>query len=126
MMSTQAADLKILVSPATDLRSILTRKAEVILEGYPDVGRLEIDNLRSRTALVLPRRNEDGFDVEVEAYPEELMLLTHGVHVHFDDHYDSELYDTEELVEQALGMTRDLLSPDMRIRELRAGNKPYR
>ena len=64
--------------------------------------------------------------MEVEAYPEELMLLTHGVHVHFDDHYDSELYDTEELVEQALGMTRDLLSPDMRIRELRAGNKPYR
>lgn len=54
------------------------------------------------------------------------MLFTRGVHVHFDEHYDPEFYDTEELVDEALGMARDLLSPDMRIRELRAGNKPYR
>lgn len=98
MKSTQAADRQILVYPATDLRSILIREAEEILKSYPDVGQLEIDNLRRRAALVLPGQNEDGFDVEVEAYPEELMLFSYGVHIHFDEHYDPELYDSEELV----------------------------
>jgi len=55
-----------------------------------------------------------------------LALFAHGVHVHFDEHYVPRLHDTEELVEVALGLARDLLSPAMRIRKPRADGKPYR
>lgn len=64
--------------------------------------------------------------MEVEAHPDGLMLFARGVHVHFDEHHDPRLHDAEELVDEALGLARDLLSPAMRIRELCAGGKPYR
>jgi hypothetical protein len=67
---------------------------------------------------VFPRKVESGLDVEVEAHPEWLVLFAGEVHVHFAEHYDPGIYDTGELVEVALSLARDLLSPAMRIREL--------
>ena len=64
--------------------------------------------------------------MEVEAHPEGLVLFAGEIHVHFDEHYDPEIYDTEDPVKEALGLARDLLSRAMRIRELRTGDKPYR
>ena len=59
------------------------RNAE-ILESHPGIGRLDVDGSRNRAASVLPKKNERGFDVKVEAHPEGLVLFVGEVHVHFD------------------------------------------
>ena len=48
-------------------------------------------------------------------------MFTGGAHVHFERNGD-----LRELVEQVFGLVRDLLSPDMRVRERCAGGKPFR
>jgi hypothetical protein len=101
-----------------DPRPVPIGKAEESLESHPGIGCLKVDSSRNRAASVFPKKDKSGFDVEVEAHPEGLVLFAGEVHVHFAEHYDPGIYDTEELVEVALSLARDLLSPAMRIREL--------
>ena len=108
-----------------DLRAILLRRAEEILEDHPGLGHVESGYEHESVTLTFPRQAEGGFDVVVEAASEELILFANGAHVQFDRPYDPD-YGPEMQVEEALGLARDLLSPAMRIRERYAGNKPYR
>ena len=94
------------------------------LEDHPGLGHVESDDEQESVTLTFPRQTEGGFDVIVEATPEEIILFAHGAHVQFDRPYDEEKPETQ--VEEALGLARDLLSPAMRIRERCAVGKPYR
>ena len=107
-----------------DLRTLLSRRAEEILEDHPGLGHVESDDEQESVTLTFPRQTEGGFDVIVEATPEEIILFAHGAHVQFDRPYDEENPETQ--VEEALRLARDLLSPAMRIRERCAVGKPYR
>ena len=107
-----------------DLRTLLSRRAEEILEDHPGLGHVESDDEQESVTLTFPRQTEGGFDVIVDATPEEIILFAHGAHVQFDRPYDEENPETQ--VEEALGLARDLLSPAMRIRERCAVGKPYR
>jgi hypothetical protein len=70
--------------------------------------------------LVFPAVDEDGFDVTLQPDAHGIIVLT-GVGVH--EHIDGSPWDA---VRDALGLARDLLSPDMRVREQRAGGAGYR
>ena len=110
---------------SSDLRAILLRRAEEILEDHPGLGHVESDDEQESVTLTFPGQAEGGFDVVVEASSEELILIANGAHVQFDRPYDPD-YDLEMQVEEALGLARDLLSPAMRVRERYASGKPYR
>ena len=79
--------------------------------------------LASQDGLVLriPAISSDGFDVELEANTDGLELRSGGMHTPLDVGPDP-----ATAVRDALGLMRDLLSPAMRLRELRAGGSPYR
>jgi hypothetical protein len=63
---------------------------------------------------------DDGFEVTLAPEGAGIIVFTS---VGFHEHCEGE---TTEAVQSALGLARDLLSPDMRIREQRAGGRPYR
>jgi hypothetical protein len=67
--------------------------------------------------VTFPRGDDDGFDVLVEIGRDEAIVHGAGAHEHFS--YAKEF-------EPALGFVRGLLSPGMRVRELRSGGSPYR
>jgi hypothetical protein len=71
--------------------------------------------------LHFPRADESGFDVIVDIGEEELTVHAHGAHQHFPARDGT----AREEAEAALGLVRDLLSPDMRLRERLASGKPY-
>lgn len=70
--------------------------------------------------LVFPKTTEDGFEISLQPDSRGVIVLTDvGLHVHVDGA-------PADAVQDALGLVRDLLTPDMRIVELRAGGGGYR
>jgi hypothetical protein len=71
-------------------------------------------------ALVFPSSTADGFEIAIQPEAGGVVVFTDvGLHVHLDGTPD-------QAVEDAFGLARDLLSPDMRIRELCASGRGYR
>jgi len=80
----------------------------------------EIPHLWREGALVFPSSRDGGFEITIQPEASGVVVFTDvGLHIHLDASPD-------EAVQDALGLVRDLLSPDMRIRELRAGGRGYR
>ena len=52
-----------------DLHSVPIGRGRAILESHLSIGRLKVDSSRNRVASVFPKKDESGFDVEVEAHP---------------------------------------------------------
>jgi hypothetical protein len=104
-----------------DLVGELTRQGRALLASYPWLRHSWEDTAGGGVRLTLPRADADGFEVSLEAQAAGLIVSGVGFHTHFD------WYATAgEAVRQALGLVRDLLSPGMRVRELRASGRPYR
>jgi hypothetical protein len=64
-----------------------------------------------------------GFDITVAIERDSLVVYASGCHEHFDPWMDAS---ADTLASKALDLIRDLLSPDMRVREISAGDRPYR
>lgn len=62
-----------------------------------------------------------GFDIVIEAGPEEIVISARGWHEHYPL-----TGSVNDLVADTLGMVRDLLSPVMRIREELSNGSPFR
>lgn len=93
----------------------LHNQTERILLDHPD-----IPHTWRGDALVFLTTEASGF--EIRLHPEEHGIVVFaglGLHEHFEE-------SPAEAVRDALGLVRDLLSPDMRVRELRAGRFAYR
>jgi hypothetical protein len=101
------------------LQGAFRRAVETVLSKHPDLPHeLSADGARLR----FPRRDESGFDVEVLV--DEQGVVVHALGAH--EHFAAGATPAAEICGRALGLVRDLLSPDMRIRETRAGAKPVR
>ena len=75
---------------------------------------------RQNGTLVIPASSPEGFEVTLRPGDGGIIVFTNrGLHEHFEG-------EPTEAVTDALALTRDLLSSDMRIRELRAGGGAYR
>jgi hypothetical protein len=83
--------------------------------------RHEWRNEPTRAVLYFPATTPQGFDVALAASDTDIELEAGGFHSPFDDNPDP-----EDFIRHALGLVRDLLSPKMRLRELLAGQIPYR
>jgi len=93
-----------------------------ILATYPEVKHTwSIDDDEDHCILDIPKQKNDGFDITVEVFPKEIIIIAAGAHIHFDL---KESY--EKLVQSSFGLVRDLLSPNMRIREMLSANRPYK
>jgi hypothetical protein len=102
-----------------ELRQEFRRAAEAILAEHP---KLRHELAADGSRLAFPRQDESGFDVEIFVDDQGLVVQALGAHEHFEGGSASEA----EVCGRALGLVRDLLSPDMRLRELRAGTKGVR
>jgi hypothetical protein len=96
---------------ATELRT----QASQVLEAFPDLTCTWHDG-----ALRIAASGGDGFEVELQPDSAGIIAFT-GVGFH--EHCESP---ASEAVQNALGMARDFLSPDMRIRELLSAARAYR
>ncbi len=96
---------------ADELRS----QARSILADHPDM-----PHHWRNDGLVFSGSDLDGFEVTLQPDGQGIVVLT-GVGLH--EHVEGA---PAEAVRDALGLVRDLLSPDMRVRELRAGGRAYR
>ena len=93
-----------------------------ILSKYPDLPHdWKIDDEKPKAVLKFPRQSDSGFDVTIEANSSRITVRTGDIaHEHFEKKEGPDVF----LVESVFGYVRDLLSPDMRLREKLAGKKP--
>jgi hypothetical protein len=80
-----------------------------------------IDGDEDHCLLELKGTKETGFDIDVQVYPETVMLTAEGWH----EHYDA-TQPLEDFVAEMSGRIRDMLSPAMRIREELSFGVPFR
>lgn len=80
-----------------------------------------IDADEDHCVLDIPPNGETGFSITIRVFPDEVTVSMGGAHEHFYREGTS----PEELVGSVLGLTRDLLSPAMRLREKRAGGSAF-
>ena len=101
-------------------QSELRSQAAAALDATPDLPHTW-DGVDGEVTLTFPRTSTQGFDVVLSASAIGLILYAGSMHVPFDD-----LDCPGESVREALALTRDLLSPAMRLRELRIFGFSYR
>ena len=101
-------------------RTELLRQGPEVLATEPLL-RHEWRSEPTRAVLYFPATIPEGFDVSLVASDYDIELDAGRFHSPFDDNPDP-----EDFIRHALGLVRDLLSPRMRLRELVAGQTPYR
>lgn len=72
-------------------------------------------------ALDIPASSTNGFDIRFEIESDAVTLYWGNWHTRFEP-----TAGIDKLVEHLFGLLRDMLSPNMRVRELCAGPDPYR
>jgi hypothetical protein len=71
--------------------------------------------------LSIPARSPNGFDIRCEIDRNAVTLYWGNWHTRFEP-----IAGIDKLIEDLFGLLRDMLSPDMRVRELCASSSPYR
>ena len=94
----------------------LRAQASRVLQSHPGLSH----DWHASGALRFPASSDEGFEVVLKPDSHGIVVFTSvGFHKHFEGA-------VREVVQEALGFARDLLSPDTRVREHRAGGRPYR
>ena len=103
------------------IAATLREEAAKALAGHPNL-RHEWSNEGAVVTLHFPPADARGFEVAIQAGEGYLYVLMGRNHQPFD----VDARNPRDAVTAALGLVRDLLSPNMRLRELRAAERPYR
>lgn len=103
-----------------DLPQTFRRRGTSLLAGYPTIAHRWSAGAAG-CELFVPAASAKGFDIAFTVSPAGVVLNWGRWHSPFEP--DGEI---EAFVEHLFGLLRDLLSPDMRIRELWAWPSPYR
>jgi len=98
-------------------------RAKAILEQHPALRHEWSTYDDQSVGLKFPAQSDSGYDVELLASRDEVTVLTDGAHVHCSCMSPDS---PAQVVDEALGLVRDLLSPVMRLRTVQAGQRPYR
>lgn len=103
-----------------ELFAALAEEFVAELPRLPQKARVIVDN--KETHLKIPVIAYDGFSIELAVSNSGVELTTdRGFHEYFEIEEDINAF-----FKQILGLTRDLLSPQVRLRELRSNDQPYR
>lgn len=73
------------------------------------------------TTLTIPTSSPSGFEIRSEVEKDQITVHWGNWHTPFELEIDP-----DQLVQDVFGLVRDMLSSDMRLRELVAGSSPYR
>lgn len=103
------------------LAVVLRRQAEEVLAAHPGLQHEWVDQGAIVTLKFSPV-DRTGFEVAVQAGAGYLHVLMGRNH----DSFDVGECGADEAVSCALALVRDLLSPDMRLREIRSSGAPYK
>lgn len=96
--------------------------AKALLEKHPHLEhQWSMDADEDHCILDFSASDTDGFAVTIEVYPNQITIFALGAHAHYELKEDHGM-----LIESAMGLVRDLLSPSMRIKAYLSGVKPYR
>lgn len=102
------------------LPEAVRRYGTAVLAKYPEIVHAWFAEPGS-CDLSIPASHTNGFDIRLSAEPDAITLHWGNWHTRFEP-----TAGTDTLVEAVFGLLRDMLSSDMRIRELCAGHNPYR
>lgn len=106
----------------TILCKTFVEKANAILSEHSEIQHtFSIDDGYEGCILDIPQQSENGFNITIEIDENRLILYTEGSHIHLDD-----VQDPKHLVQDILGLLRDLLSSAMRVVEFLSDDKPYK
>jgi hypothetical protein len=103
--------------PKMNLPESFRRYGTTVLARNPEVAH-EWSTEPDSCDLSIPARSPNGFDIRFEIDPNAVTLYWGNWHTRFEP--------TDTVVEDLFGLLRDMLSPDMRVRELCASSNPYR
>jgi hypothetical protein len=92
--------------------AVLARNSEIVHEWH-----MESDSC----SLFIPAHSPNGFEARFEIERGAVTLYWGNWHTRFEP-----TAGVDKLIEDLFGLLRDMLSPDMRVRELYAGPNPYR
>ena len=108
---------------AASIAEEFRRQAEAVLVRHPGLRHEWAVEEGGALRLDFPADGPDGFPVQVLAGEGYANVFALGAHELFEAGGDEP---PGEVAAAALGLVRDLLSPDMRLRELSAGGRPYK
>ncbi len=106
---------------AERLDEAFRQQAEAALARYPRLVH-EWQSEPEGVRLRFPAADADGFEVKVVATSASIIVYALGAHEHFESGSEP----PARIAAAALGLVRDLLSPDMRIRERASASRPYK
>src|SRR5262249_7457241 len=100
----------------SDARAVLARHPNVTHEWRNQ-------SKRAEAVLAFPTIEDDGFELVLSADATEIHVQAEGARVTFCALNPEQV---ASAVEEVLGLTRDLLSPGMRLRTQHAGGRAYK
>jgi hypothetical protein len=103
-----------------NLPEAFRRYGTAVLAKNPEVAH-EWSGESDSCGLSIPALSPDGFDIRFAVEPAAVTLYWGNWHTRFEP-----TAGVDALVEELFGLLRDMLSSDMRVRELYAGPSPYR
>jgi hypothetical protein len=106
--------------PGMNLPESFRRYGTAVLAGNPEIVH-EWSMASGGCSLSIPAPFSAGFDVRFEIEVHAVKLYWGNWHTRFEP-----AENINGLIEDLFGLLRDMLSPDMRVREVWAGAKPYR
>jgi hypothetical protein len=96
------------------------RYGAAVLAKHPEVQH-EWTTENDSCELSIPTSSSSGFDIRFEVESDAVTLCWGNWHTRFEP-----TGNIDTLIEHLYGLLRDMLSPNMRIRELYAGSRPYK
>src|SRR5262245_33584768 len=105
-----------------ELADAVLRQSREILSRHPELAH-RWKQQGNNHELTFSALELTGFDVIVSITNDDVTIFARGAHRHIQP---IEGQDVESLAAEALGLVRDLLSPDMRVREFCASGSGYR
>jgi len=95
---------------------------KIYLDKHPEIKEIAGKINDNFTEITFLKKDNNGFDITVEEEYEELILFTETA---YHDHFQYDMFDNkEETFDYIFGLIRDLLSNNMRIREIQKNNVP--
>jgi len=94
------------------------------LDKHPEIKDIFSEVNKTFTEITFLKKDKDGFDITVQEEDEELILFTETA---YHDHFTYNMFDNkEEVFDYVFGLVRDLLSNNMRIREIQKNHMPIK
>lgn len=91
-----------------------------ISELIKDHTNLHVEWRNNNKEIVFKKKDENGFDITIQDNETFIYIETEpGYHWHFDNKKDK-----KQTLSEVMGLVRDLLGPNMRIREILSNGKP--